>query len=174
MTRLISCNRLHANRRPSLFFVWIEETLALDKMPNKQSSTKDRGDAENANKDRAEAEYTVSNWDSMGRAKLDQLQAAKAKVTNSKYEKWASYDRYLLETHLVNIRTKFSRQERQRNAAEEAEEAADAARARRAEKRQSSSGGHGKSAEREDETYQRRDIQAILLYFVSFQHYYTD
>ena len=39
-----------------------------------------------SNKDKAEAEYTISNWDAKGRAKLDQLAKEKEKVSQRMYE----------------------------------------------------------------------------------------
>ena len=90
-----------------------------------------------SNKDKAEAEYTISNWDAKGRAKLDQLAKEKEKVSQRMYEKWDAYDRYLLETHLVAIRKRHSLHEKQRSAAEDQSVAEEEARNSRAARRKS-------------------------------------
>ena len=90
-----------------------------------------------SNKDKAEAEYTISNWDAKGRAKLDQLAKEKEKVRQRMYEKWDAYDRYLRETHLVAIRKRHSLHEKQRSAAEDQRVAEEEARNSRAARRKS-------------------------------------
>ena len=95
-----------------------------------------------SNKDKAEAEYTISNWDAKGRAKLDQLAKEKEKVSQRMYEKCDhhdAYDRYLLDTHLVAIRKRHSLHEKQRSAAEDQRVAEEEARNSRAARRKSDS-----------------------------------
>ena len=97
-----------------------EETLTPQELEAKQSKPmKNRGKAKqtNENKEKAEAEYYVGNWDTEGRAKLEQLQKRRLSPSSTRYEKWDSYDKYLLETHLVEIRKKHLQHEKHRSAA---------------------------------------------------------
>ena len=146
-------------------------------MPNKPSANKT--DREIAFKERAWGEYTVKNWDKKGRNKLDELTKSKTKITTSQYEKWNVYDKYLLETHLVGIRKEYTQQMKKNLAADEQRRREDEARALRAEKRKGfqlaekreaeamkivGSGGKKDEMEDEDETYQRRNIEANRIF----------
>ena len=81
-----------------------EETLPPQELEAKQSKPmKNMGKTKqtNENKEKAEAEYYVGNWDTEGRTKLEQLQKRRLNLSSTRYEKWDLYDKYLLETHLV-------------------------------------------------------------------------
>ena len=144
-----------------------EETLTPQELEAKQSKPmKNMGKTKqtNENKEKAEAEYYVGNWDTEGRAKLKQLQKRRLNLSSTRYEKWDSYDKYLLETHLVEIRKKHLQHEKHRSAAEAEEAAREDVRARRNARRDR--GEDRNSAGKGDETYQRRDVEAILVDFV--------
>ena len=121
---------------------------------------------------KAEKEYTVSNWDAVGRVKLEQLQAAKEKLSArsngiSMYAKWDPYDKYLLETHLGQIRKQHAQLERQRSVVEEQTRADDELRtARIARKKAAKTAKAGKEDSESCETFQRRDLQVMLVYFL--------
>ena len=85
-----------------------------------------------SNKDKAEAEYNVGNWDTEGRANLEQLQAAKRELgpSSTRYEKWESYDKYLLETPRRDSK-KHLEHEKHHSAAEAEEEAREDVQSRR-------------------------------------------
>ena len=97
-----------------------EETLTPEELEAKQSKPmKNMGKTKqtNENKEKAEADYYVGNWDTEGRAKLEQLSKRRLSPSSTRYEKWDSYDKYLPETHLVEIRKKHLQHEKHRSAA---------------------------------------------------------